>query len=164
MTIRLTTQPFRDGAPFLFQTEPPPTFCRSLRCFHILRRNVSANLIPFFLIAPPVATVCLLESRSFTRCKYQTPPCHIRLFASSPLVTLFVPPCTHFTFSYVLLTRGFYPLLLCHTGTPVHLLFPPPPGYSYEYLFLLGGTSRSPTRNRSRSVFAKPIIIRWTRC
>ena len=39
-------------------------------------------------------------------------------------------------------------------GMSVHLL-PPPPGYWHTYIFLLSGRSRSPTRNRTFSVFAK---------
>ena len=49
-----------------------------------------------------------------------------------------------------------YSLMLCHTGTSVHLL--PPPGYWYTP-FLLSGRSRSPTRKHCcLSVFAKSSV------
>ena len=43
---RLTTHPFRDGAPFLPLIETPPTFGRSLSVFHILHRNFLLILFP----------------------------------------------------------------------------------------------------------------------
>ena len=45
-----------------------------------------------------------------------------------------VPPCT----THIILLCEIYFLLLCHTGTPVHLLRPPP-GYWYTSFFFLAG-------------------------
>ena len=51
---------------------------------------------------------------------YQTSPCHIRLFSSSPAHP--VPPCIF----HIIPLCEFYSRLLCHKGTCVHL--PPPLG------------------------------------
>ena len=84
----LTTHPFRDGAPFLILIETPPAFGRSLHCFHVSHSFFFANFIPL-LVSPPVATIYLLGQQLFSRCCLvcQTPPCLIRPFPSSPLLT-----------------------------------------------------------------------------
>ena len=111
--------------------------------------------------------ILLLGYRSVSRCYlvHQTPPCHIRTFASSPLLTCIVSPCTF----HVLLLCEFYSLLICHRDTSVHL-FPPPPGCWYTCFFFLAGpdhlhetavlaSSRSPSghANTSSILFVRSI-------
>ena len=78
---------------------------------------------------------------------YQTPPCRIRLF---PHLLLHIPfLLVNFTSSHLCVLLS----IALQQGASVHL--PPPPDYWYTcLLFPLSGRSRSPTRNRSFSVFA----------
>ena len=99
----LATHPFRDGAPFLFLIETPPTFGRSLRFFHILHRNCllilssSCFAVCGHHLSPKIAIVLSLYSLV-----YQTLlPCHIRLISSSPPLAHPVPLLlVYFTFPY----------------------------------------------------------------
>ena len=76
--------------------------------------------------SPIVATIYLLEQRSFSRyyVVYQSSLCHIRPFSSSPRHP--VPPCTF----HILPHCEFYSRMLCLKGTSVHL---PPPDYWYKF-------------------------------
>ena len=82
---------------------------------------------------------------------YQTPPYHIRLLPSSPLLIHPVPPCTF----HILLLREFYSPLFGHTGTSLHLLPPRPPGYWYTSFFFLAGPGPLHEIGVRFSVFAK---------
>ena len=64
----LTTHPFRDGTPLLLLIETPPTFGRSLRCFHVLHGKFLLILSPSCFavcahhLSPRVAIVLSLLS------------------------------------------------------------------------------------------------------
>ena len=80
----------------------------------------------FSLLSVFAAAICMI-------CMDQTPPCHIRLFPSSPLLTHPVPPCIN----HILLLCEFRSLLLRHTGTFVYLFPPPPPGFAVWFRLVL---------------------------
>ena len=142
----LTTHPFRDRALFLLVVETPPTIGRSLRFFNRLHRNLLLILSPSCFtvcghhLSPRIAIVFSLLSRAPN---FSMPHSSIVLVFSK---TYLVPPCIFHTLSL----REFYSTALsqghvCPYLSSLRLL---------AYLILLSGKSRSPTRNRSFSVFA----------
>ena len=84
----LTTHRFRDGAPFLVRMETPPTFRRSVRCFHILcsiASNCVAYLVSFVScrLWPPSISWNSDRFLATIYCTELLHVCHIRLFSSS---------------------------------------------------------------------------------
>ena len=149
----LTTHPFRDGARFLLVIETPPTCGRSARFSNMLHYKFLAWLGPS-PVWPWVAAVYLLRKLvivfslfTINRCA-KLSPCHTRIFSSCSPLTHSVPHCTvHFIPPCGFYSRQFQPEghLCAPSSSSTRLL---------AYLFLQSGTSISPTRKRSFSVFA----------
>ena len=133
---------------------------------HYIKISCLARPLP---ASPFVATIYLLEQRSFSRyyLVYQSFPCRIRLLSSSPLMRLVPPSIFH-----ILPLCEFYSLLQCHKGTSVHLL--PPPLDCCLYLFLLSGreggggnqhTTKAPKHERRGQRSKKnPNAVRTNGC
>ena len=121
----LTSHPFRDGAPFSFQTKKPPTFGRSSRHYYVLYiTDCLSCLLPVpavcgHHISHSIATVSLFSLA------YRTLPCQIHLIPPFPLVT--------HPFRSTILTLSYYmrPILYCCTTLEhmcIHIVTPPTTG------------------------------------
>ena len=130
--------PLRDGAflsrQFLLLIETPPTFGRSLRCFHILHRNFLLFLFPSSFAAcghhlsPRI--VCSLSNVSDSSMSHSS----ISLISSNTYLVLFL-----LVHSHSILLCEFYYLLLCHKRICASTSSSSRP---LVYLFFLAGPGR----------------------
>ena len=140
-----TTHSFRNEAPFLLLLETPPTFGRSLRRFHIFHIFLMPILSPSCFAGRghhlPIAIIfSLLSSVSIS---YMSPSSISLISSNTCRSSLYIP---HSPNVRVLLSIALPHGHTCARTASSRLLV---------RLFLLSRRYRSPTRNRSSSVFAK---------